>query len=115
MAPGLVVKVNNFGFDFTFTVLNADNTPFDLSAAVVTLYVYTQEQFPKLLFSGNCVVTVPTSGICTYLVADTDFPEIGTYSAELEMTDVAPPSLPVNLLVDTDTFNINVIVRHPVP
>lgn len=113
MPAGLVVKVNNFGFILTFTILNADGTPFDLTSLFETLYVYTQEQFPVLLFSGACTSLAPTTGVCTYTVATSDFPTIGVYNAEISITDVAPPTLPTILYLETETFNINVILGHP--
>jgi|SRR5208283_4618790 len=114
MAPGLIVKINNFGFSFTFTIQNADGTPFDLTNLFATLYVYTQEQDPTLLFYGNCIVSLPTTaGICTYSVIAGNFPTTGTWSAEIEMTDVAPPALPIVTEIDTETFTINVIPQHP--
>ena len=116
MVSGLLVKVNNFGFDFTFTIQNADGTPFDLTGLFVTLYVFTQEQDPTLLFSGACTPSLPLSaGICTYSVIAGNFSTTGTFNAELEMTDVAPPTPPISVLVDTETFTINIIPRHPVP
>ena len=115
MAPGIVVKVNNFGFNLVFTILNADGTPFDLTNLFMTLYVFTQEQFPVLLFSGTCTSAAPTTGICTYLVAAGNFSLIGTYNAEIEITDIAPPTPPTILLLDTDTFNINVMLGRPLP
>lgn len=114
MAPGLLVKVNNFGFGLTFTVQNADGSVFDLTDLYVTLYVYTQEQDPTLLFYGNCDVSSPaTAGICTYAVIEGNFPTTGTYNAELEMTDTQPPTPPSNIEIDTQTFSIGVIPQHP--
>jgi len=115
MPTGLIVKVNNFGFPLTFTVLNADNTPRDLTGKTVYLYVFTQEQNPTLLFSGACVLLTqsgPTLGQCTYAVQSSNFSTIGTYDAELELTIPAPPG-PFSFLEDTETFTINVIPRHP--
>lgn len=114
MPSGLIIKVGNFGFDLIFTVLNADGTPRDLTSLYVTLYVYTQEQQPNLLFSGNCTVSLlPTTGVCTYTVASGNFPTIGTFNGELEMTDTAPPTPPIVILEDTETFSINVVPSHP--
>jgi hypothetical protein len=116
MPTGLVVKVNDFGFDLTFTVLNADGTPRDLTTINVKLYVYTQDQDPTLLFSGICTVSIPAAGVCTYTVTPTNFSEVGTFNAELEMTQSTVPfTPPYTFLEDTETFSINVIPRHPVP
>jgi hypothetical protein len=107
MPAGLVVKVNNFGFLFTFTVQNADGSARDLTGLTVTLYVYTQDQTPTLLFSGVCAVQAPaTAGICTYMVVSGNFPNIGTYNAELELTQST------SYLEDTETFTIDVIPNH---
>lgn len=114
MVAGLLVKVNNFGFSLTFTVQNADGSAFDLTSLYVTLYVYTQEQDPTLLFYGNCTISgSPTLGVCTYAVVQGNFPTTGTYNAELEMTDTEAPTPPSNIEVDTQTFTINVINQHP--
>jgi hypothetical protein len=115
MPTGLVVKVGNFGFPLTFTIYNADGTLFNLTSLYETLYVYTQEQQPTLLFSGACTSTAPATGVCTYTVQSGNFPEIGVYNAEIEMTDTQPPTPPVLLCLDTETFNINVILKHPAP
>jgi hypothetical protein len=126
MPAGLVVKVNNFGFDLTFTIQNADGTIRDLTDffapnGTTTLYVYTQEQTPTLLFSGPCNSITPTTGICTYSVVSTNLSQIGTFDAELEMitlvTPVPPPILPpvTTFLEDTETFSFNIIPRHPIP
>jgi hypothetical protein len=117
MPAGLVVKVNNFGFDLTFSIQNANGTPRDLTGMNVTLYVYTQEQEPTMLFSGACTNSLtPTDGTCTYLVASTDLSKIGTYDAELEMTISAMPyTPPYTFLEDTETFSFNIIPQHPVP
>lgn len=122
MPAGIVVKVNNFGFDLIFTIVNANGTPRDLSSFTdITLYVYTQEQEPTLLFSGACSFPAPTTGVCTYTVINTDLSQIGTFDAELEMTtEVTPTPPPVfpsvtTFLEDTETFSFNIIPRHPIP
>lgn len=114
MVAGLIAKVNNFGFSFTFTIQNADGTPFDLTNLYATLYVYTQEQEPSLLFYGNCVVSLPTTaGICTYSVIQGNLSTTGTWNAEIEMTDTAPPTPPTATEIDTETFTLNIINQHP--
>lgn len=110
--------MNNFGFNLTFTILNADGTPRDLTpflpaSGVVTLYVYTQEQTPSLLFYGVCTVINATAGVCTYTVQSGNFPTIGTFDAEIEMTQ--PASGAEVYCEDTETFSVNVIPRHPNP
>jgi len=114
MVAGLIVKVTNFGFSLTFTIQNADGTPFDLTNLYPTLYVYTQEQEPTLLFYGACITSLPaTAGICTYPVIEGNFPTTGTFAAEIEMTDTVPPLAPIATEITTETFTINVIIRHP--
>jgi hypothetical protein len=117
MPSGLVVKVNNFGFALTFTILNADGTPRDLTGETATLWVFTQEEEPTISFSGTCTTSVdPVTGIrciCTYIVAQGDFSITGTFDAEVEMTTGFAPIY--TYLEDTETFSINVIARHPVP
>jgi hypothetical protein len=122
MAPGLVIKQNNFGFVLTFTIVNADTTLRNLSGMTVTFYVYTQEQEPTLLLSGACTLLTQsgsTLGQCTYTVAKGNFPTPLTYNCELEMTmtvtPTPPPVLPpvTTFLEDTETFTLNVIPQHP--
>ena len=127
MAPGIVIEQNNFGFALTFTVLNADSTPThpdprDLSPFTnasngsITLYVFTQEQNPTLLFSGLCTITDATNGICTYTVLAGNFPTPLTWDAELEMVQTDGGTPPVTIfLEDTETFSINVLPQHPSP
>jgi hypothetical protein len=117
MPAGLVLKVNNFGFDLTFTIQNADGTPRDLTGMEVDLYVFTQEQAPTMLFTGPCTLSLtPTDGKCTYTVLSTDLSQIGTFDAELEMTIDNPSPPPADIfLEDTETFTLNIIPRHPVP
>ena len=117
MPAGLVVKENNFGFDLTFTIQNADGTVRDLSGMEVDLYVYTQEQLPTMLFTGSCTL-LPQSGTtlgqCTYMVLATDLSAIGTFDAELEMTIDNPTPPPADtFLEDTETFTFNIIPHHP--
>lgn len=113
MPAGIVVKVNNFGFDLTFTILNADGTIRDLTPyTAVTVYVYTQDQEPTLLFSGTCTVVAPMTGVAVYTVMSTNLSQIGTFDAEIEMTTVA--SLVTTYLEDTETFSFNIIPRHPI-
>lgn len=116
MPTGLVVKQGNFGFDLTFTIQNADGTPRDLTNITdITLYVYTQEQTPTMLFSGPCTPVVPlTKGVCTYSVVSTDLSKIGTFDAELEMitSTIGPPPV-TSFLEDTETFSFNIIPHHP--
>lgn len=112
MPAGIIVKQGNFGFLLTFTIVNANGTPRDLSPFVgigcaVTLYVYDQEQNPSLLFSGPATVSAtPASGVCTYMVLSTDLSQLGTFDAELEMTNAIT-------CLDTETFSFNIIRRHP--
>jgi hypothetical protein len=115
MPTGLVVKIHNFGYILTFNVKNADGTVRDLTGLFVTLYTFTQEESPTMLFSGACSSTAPQAllGICTYQVATGNFDELGTFDAELVMTDTLPPLPPVNLEESTETFTINIIVGHP--
>jgi hypothetical protein len=117
MPAGIVVKVNNFGFNLTFTVVNADGTRRDLSGMTLTLYVYTQEQEPSMLFYGVCTLLTQsglTLGQCTYAVLPTDLSQIGTFNAELEMTipNLSPPPS-LLFLEDTETFSFNIIPQHP--
>jgi hypothetical protein len=112
MPVGLIVKVNNYGYVLTFTIENADGSIRDLTGLTTTLYVWTTEQVPTLLFSGNCVVDVtPTTGKTRYTVVSGNFPTIGTFNAEIELTIGIGPAFA--FLEDTETFSINVIVRHP--
>lgn len=111
MPSGLIVKVNNFGFDLTFTIVNADGTPRDLTNLAIALYVFTQEEDPVLLFSGSCTPNInPLTGICTYTVLSTDFSQVGTFDAEIELTQGSPV---FTYLEDTETFSINVMRQHP--
>jgi hypothetical protein len=114
MPSGLVVKIHSFGYLLTFNVKNADGTPRDLTGLYVTLYVYTQEQDPSMVFIGACTNSLtPTTGICTYRVVNGNFEELGTFNAELVMTDTLPPAPPITLREPTETFTINVIIGHP--
>jgi hypothetical protein len=112
MPSGLVVKVNNFGFALTFTIVNADGTVRDLSGETLTIYCWTQEEDPTLVFSGSCTSAFPLTGVCIYMVQLGDFATTGTFDAEIEMTAGTPT---LTYLEDTETFSINVIRRHPVP
>ena len=107
MTTGIIIKVNNFGVTFTFTIKNADGTLRDLSGLTLTLYVWTAEVTPTMLFSGTCTADPVLTGVCYYLVTPTDFTAIGVYNAEIELTDSG------TYLEDTDTFTINCIPQHP--
>lgn len=117
---GLIIKVNNYGFNLTFTIVGPDGkTPRNIGGYNVAFYVWTQEQLPTLLLSGHCANLTQsgaTLGQCTYTVQQADFSLLGTFDAELEMTTSSEPyTPPYTYLEDTDTFTVAVIPRHPPP
>ena len=80
------VPQGDFGFYINFTVLNDDDTPFNLVGYVITIKVWLESHWPALLFSGVCAPVVPASGTCRYLVVAGDLDTSGTFKLELEMT-----------------------------
>ncbi|MCK5016452.1 MAG: hypothetical protein KAS32_05195 [Candidatus Peribacteraceae bacterium] len=82
----LSVSQGDFGFYINFTVLNDDDTPFNLTGYTITIKVWTEAQRPIALFTGVCAPVVAASGTCRYLVVAGDLDTSGAFKLELEMT-----------------------------
>jgi len=78
----LIVSKGDFGFYLNFTVLDSDNSAFDLTDYTITLKVWDT----ALLFSGACDIVVAGAGTCKYLITVSDLSKAGNYALELELT-----------------------------
>lgn len=83
----LTVPKADYGYAIAFTVQDSTGTAYNLTGYTVTLRVWEEYlNTPKSLFTGACTITVAASGTCSYSVASGNFPSVGTYKAELELT-----------------------------
>lgn len=84
--PINVVK-NDKLYDINFTLQNNDGTAFDLTGNSGIFLKVQKQGATAVKFSGSCtVVGAATAGTCKYNVAATDFDDVGTYYAEIEVT-----------------------------
>lgn len=88
MAVDLTLNRNDKGFDITFTVLNKDKTPYDLTGHTIKFHI-SDKKYNKVL-EGDCVITDAVNGVCTYtILVDNLTMEKGYYFGELQLSTVA--------------------------
>jgi len=76
---------NNYGYDITFTVKRTDNTPEDLNGIQGVKFQVVDADTYRHIINGDCVITDPTNGICTYTVQQGDFAKAGNYRGSLQI------------------------------
>jgi hypothetical protein len=79
------VVQNDYGFDLNFTLQDYSGTAVNLSGATI-LFKAQKENNTSLKFSGSMSVVSAVAGTCKYTVQNGDFSEVGTYSAEIQVT-----------------------------
>ena len=82
----ITVKAGDFGYNLSFTVLNADGTAFNLTGYTIAVKAWAAGTPSVLVATGTGTIVVAASGTCTYLVQATDFLTAGEYLLELELT-----------------------------
>lgn len=83
----LVITQSNYGNSLSFTLQDGNGNPLNLTSASLTLKVQdAQDPSGTLLFSKSMTIDSPTAGTCHYTVANGDFPNPGTFLAEIVVT-----------------------------
>ena len=77
------VRKGDTGFDFTFTITDADGKKVDLSGSTVKFRVGHPGDTP--IIDGDCT-DMSAEGTCVYTVQSGDLSEEGQFNAELEIT-----------------------------
>jgi hypothetical protein len=78
---------NAYGYQLPFTLEDGDEDPVDLTNAVLTLTVQdSQDPTQTTLFSGSMSVDDAAAGECHYTVASGNFPNPGTFLAQVTAT-----------------------------
>lgn len=96
------IPKGDYGYNLTFIVQELPGVPYPLVGYMVKLKVWVAGAPGTLLTNGDCLITSPTEGICTYLVKNTDFTAVGIYQAELELSKAGA-------VESTQSFTIRVI------
>ena len=82
----LTIKRGDYGFYLDGTVLNADDSVFDLTNYTVTLEIWELGRWRHPIVQGTCVVVSSTEGTWRYTVGSSDFLVTGTYNAGIRAT-----------------------------
>jgi hypothetical protein len=82
----------NYGYNIPFTLEDGNGNALNLSGATLLLNVQSaQDATQTLLFSHAMSVDSASAGTCHYAVVTGDFPNPGTYLAEIVVTFAAGP------------------------
>jgi hypothetical protein len=82
----------NYGYNIPFTLEDGNGNALNLTGATLKLNVQSaQDASQTLLFSNAMTVDIVASGTCHYQVGTGDFPNPGTYLAEIVVTFPAGP------------------------
>lgn len=85
--PEPVVQ-NDFGYTIPFTLLDGDGNAVDLANAVLLMKVQSAQDPTDALvtMNGGMVIDGAAAGTCHYLAAQGDFPNPGTFLAQVVAT-----------------------------
>jgi hypothetical protein len=80
------IVAGNTAPDYTITCTR-DGDAINLAAATDVSLIIQQKSTGSITQSGrSAVITTPASGVITYTALSTDFPEAGTYIADIKAT-----------------------------
>jgi len=77
---------SDYGYPLTFTIKDAQENVVDLTNATVQLKIKKPGTIGFIVNAQCDIDADPTTGICTYNVAQGAFSAVGRYSGELEIT-----------------------------
>lgn len=81
------VGQGDYGYELPFTLQDGNGNAVDITAAALVINVQdTQDPTSTTLFSGNMTVDNGPSGTCHYTVAQGNFPNPGTFLAQIVAT-----------------------------
>ena len=81
------IPQGDFGYALTFRILNPAGSAFDLSGYTITFRMWKPGS-AGYITEGVCSSASPTTGVCTYTIAEGDFTTAGQYKGEVELTKV---------------------------
>jgi hypothetical protein len=82
-----VVTQDDFGYGLPFTLQDGSGNPVDISTASLSINVQdAQDATGTVLFSGVMAVDDGTDGTCHYRIAAGNFPNTGTFLAQIVAT-----------------------------
>ena len=76
---------NNYGYSILFTVKKADGSPENLSGLLGVKFQVVDVDTYRNIIDGDCVITEPTNGKCTYTVLQNDFAKAGNFKGSLQI------------------------------
>jgi len=87
ITTNLKISQNDYGKPITFTLYESDGTTArNLTGYTATFKVWTPGSPTSVILSGVCTVDSEAGGICHYQPVAGDFPTVGLYNAEIELT-----------------------------
>jgi len=92
---------NDYGYDMTFTIKDADGDVVDISTTKLTLLlrdVATDDKIEKAL-----EITDASNGICRYVVEADVFKYTNVYSYQIEITGASS----LTTIIGTENINVN--------
>jgi hypothetical protein len=82
-----IVGQNDYGYQLPFTLQDGNGNAVDISTASLVINVQdSQDASQTVLFSGAMTVDSGPSGTCHYTVASGNFPNPGTFLAQITAT-----------------------------
>lgn len=73
------IRVGDFGFEITFTVVDENGVVVDLTGAEEIRFLVAQQDTMRTIVNGVCEVVEATAGKCKYVVKSEDFKKAGNY------------------------------------
>ncbi|HLY40472.1 MAG TPA: BppU family phage baseplate upper protein [Terracidiphilus sp.] len=81
------VTQNDYGYELPFTLEDGNGNAVNLSGATLVLNVQdSQDGEQELIFSGGMTIDSASAGTCHYTVAQGNFPNPGTFLAQITAT-----------------------------
>ena len=82
-----IVGQNDYGYQLPFTLEDGNGNAVNLSGATLTINVQdSQDASDALLFTGTMTIQSAAAGTCYYTVASGNFPNPGTFLAQIVAT-----------------------------
>ena len=82
----LTIPCNDYGFVLKFTCTQADGSAFDLTGYTIYFVMWSPGKPYVKLVDGLCTDPLPTTGVCYYITQLGDFPSIGNFNGEIQIT-----------------------------
>jgi hypothetical protein len=82
-----IVGQNDYGYELPFTLEDGNGNAVNLAGASLTITVQdSQDPSGQALFTGSMTIDSATAGTCHYTVASGNFPNPGTFLAQITAT-----------------------------